>query len=300
MLVSGSKDGFAPFVIIMIVMEHQLVKTNLGFECEICRWHWKTNTTLTPCPGVVRYEYGSQPEHLKNLTYLHKKNLKPKPGVDPAGVIYLQKKGISLWLYEEKDCQIADRNLPTIYQWDARPDLFTVGELRKQNLAPTPDIKPDGVAWVWDNADEWGKWIPLYRISSCIWQPKDSWLTKSALRDKYLLSPKWIKELGKCDRKLKNPHGRNAAPIQLYSRQRVENFLADRAEAYAQWLDKRDRYIAIFEVNREKILQSRNLTREQTAKCLQCASSTTTENGFFCAIHPKGLDFIPCRDWSSR
>ncbi|AUB37420.1 XPA C- terminal [Nostoc flagelliforme CCNUN1] len=260
-------------------MEHQLVKTNLGFKREVCRWHWKTNTTATPCPGVIRYEYGSQPEHLKSLVNLHKKNLKPIAGTDPSGVIYLQKKGIYLWLYEEKDCKIADRNLPQIYEWDDRADLFTVGELRKQNLAPTPDIESDGVAWVWDEDNECGKWIPLYRTTSCQWQPKDNWLTKSALREKYLLSPSWIKELGKCDRKLKNPHGRNAAPIQLYSRQRVESFLADRPEAYAQWLDKRDRHIAIFEANREKMLHSRNLTREQTANCLRCASSATTKDG---------------------
>ncbi|MFN6475283.1 hypothetical protein [Nostoc sp. DedQUE07] len=281
-------------------MGHQLVKTNLGFQCEICRWQWKTSTTVTPCPGVIRYEYGSNPEHLKSRVNLHKKNLKPKAKADAAGVIYLQKKGIYLWLYDEKDCEIADRDLPPIYQWDERGDLQTVGELRKQNLAPTPDMKPDGVAWVWDNDEERGKWIPLYCAASCQWQAKDGWITKTALRQKYLLSPTWIKELGKCDRTLDNPHGRSAAPIQLYSRQRVESFLADRAEAYAQWLDQRDRHIAIFEANKEKIFRSRNLAKEQTANCLKCASGVMTGQGFFCAIYPMGLDCIPCPHWSSR
>ncbi|MEH2102549.1 MAG: hypothetical protein V7K76_22915 [Nostoc sp.] len=281
-------------------MSHQLVKTSLGFQCEVCRWEWKTSNTVTTCPGVIRYEYGSNPDHLKSRVNLHKKNLKPKVGTCAAGVIYLQKKGIYIWLYDEKDCEIDDRNLPQIYQWDDRADLQTVGELRKQNLAPIPDTKPDGVAWGWDNDEECGKWISLYRTTSCRWQPKDSWLTKSALREKYLLSPSWIKELGKCDRTLDNPHGRNAAPIQLYSRQRVESFLAERAEAYAEWLDKRDHHIAIFEANREKIFRSRNLAKQQTIQCLQCASGASTNEGFLCVIYPMGLNFIPCPDWSTR
>ncbi|MEH1780399.1 MAG: hypothetical protein V7L26_15040 [Nostoc sp.] len=280
-------------------MGHQLLKITEGYQCEVCRWQWKTSTTTT-CPGVIRYEYGSNPEHLKSRVDLHKKNLKPKAGVPAAAVIYLQRKGINIWLFDEKDCEIDDRNLPQIYQWDDRSDLQTVGELRKQNLAPIPDIKPDGVAWVWDNDEECGKWIPLYRATSCRWQPKDNWVTKTALRQKYLLSPSWIKKLGNCDRTLDNRNWRNAAPIQLYSRQRIEGFLAENAEAYAQWLDKRDKHLAIFEANREKIFHSRNLAKEQTAKCLECASGISTNEGFLCAIYPMGLNFIPCPDWSKR
>lgn len=76
--------------------------------------------------------------------------------------------------------------------------------------------------------------------------------------------------------------------------------MAQRAEAYAEWLDKRDRHLAIFEANREKIFRSRNLAKEQTAQCLKCASGISTNQGFLCVIHPMGLNFLPCRDWSSR
>jgi hypothetical protein len=280
-------------------MEHKLVKLDKGFQCEVCRWTW-TSSPVIGCPGVVRYSYGSQPDHLKSRINLHKQNLKPKVNIKPAGAIYLQKKRIWIWLFDEKDCELDNPDLPQIYQWDNRGDLQTIGELRKQNLAPCPTTKPDGVGWIWDGDEEWGKWIPLYWANSCQWQAKDSWLTKSTLRQKYLLSPSWIKRLGECDRELDNPRWRNAAPIQLYSRQRVESFLAENAEAYTQWLDKREQHIAIFEANREKIFRTRNLAKEQTVKCLQCASGVTTSKGFLCAIHPMGLDVLPCRDWSSR
>lgn len=160
-------------------MEHQLVKIGKGFQCKVCRWTW-VSLPRTDCPGVIRYDYGAQPDHLKNKISLHKQNLKPIAETSPDAGIYLQKKGVWIWLFDEKYCQVDNPELPQIYQWDNRGDLQTMGELRKQNLAPHPTIKPDGVAWVWDSDEEWGKWIPLYRVSSCQWQAKDSWLTKTS------------------------------------------------------------------------------------------------------------------------
>lgn len=42
--------------------------------------------------------------------------------------------------------------------------------------------------------------------------------------------------------------------MQLHSRQRVERF-ADPAEEYAQWMDERDRCVAIFERHKDVISQ---------------------------------------------
>ncbi len=129
---------------------------------------------------------------------------------------------------------------------------------------------------------------------------KDSWLTKSTLKRTYLLSDGWIKKLGKPDKRLPNERWKRAAPIQLYSRQRVEKFLAENAEAYAQWLDKRDKYLAIFEANKEKIFAKRNLIKEQAARCLKCASGVAMDKGFFCAVHPLGQENLPCPDWFEK
>jgi len=57
----------------------------------------------------------------------------------------------------------------------------------------------------------------------------------------YLLSAKWIKRLGAPDKECTNPHHQKFASMQLYSKQRVEAFLAEHAEEYARWLDERER-----------------------------------------------------------
>jgi len=278
-------------------MEHDLLRIPTGYQCQVCQWTWASKPA-TECPGCVRYGWGGQPENLKSLSGLHKKNLKPKPGSKPAGVVYLRRD--FMWLYDEKECVLDDPELPPIVQWDSRRDLKTTGELRKLNLAPDLAKKPDAVAWVWDRDEEWGKWIPLYSENRCQWQAKDSWVTKSALKKAYLLSDGWIKKLGEPDRRLKNERWRNAAPIQLYSRQRVEAFLADNAEAYSAWIDKRDRCLAIFEQHKDKIFAKRNLKKEQAGRCLKCASGVATEKGFFCAVHPMGQENLPCPDWVER
>ncbi len=277
---------------------HNLVKTKSGYHCQTCNWDWKSKP-YTECPGVPRYDWGCKPDSLKTESDLHKCNLKPKKGVPRSAIIYSMKRG-EIDLYDVKDCEPDNPDLPPICAWDAKGELKTVGELKKINLAPDEENKPRAVAWVWDKEIEWGKWIPLYHPDDCGWKAKDNWITKTALRQKYLLSEGWIKRLGDADRFLDNPHGRSAAPIQLFSRQRIEQFLADNAEEYAKWLDKRDKHLAIFEANKEKIFERRNLIKEQTANCLRCASGCTTPQGFLCAIHPMGVQHMPCLDWVER
>ena len=78
-------------------------------------------------------------------------------------------------------------------------------------------------------------------------------MTKTTIRHTYLLSGKWIKRLGKPGLTTENPNHHKFANMQLYSKQRVETFLAKNALKYAQWLDERDRFIVIFELNSEWI-----------------------------------------------
>ncbi|MUH00828.1 hypothetical protein F7734_54590 [Scytonema sp. UIC 10036] len=280
------------------MIAHDLIKTESGWKCKVCDWLWQSKPK-TECPGVTRYNW-LHPDCLKTTIDLQKKNLKPKDENKPDACIYSQKRCFWIWLYDEKNCEIDNLDLPPIYQWNNRGELKTVGELRKINLTPSEDIKPDGVAWVWDKEEECGVWIPLYLTASCNWKARDNWITKSALKQKYLLSDGWIKKLGQPDKKLENRNYRNAAPIQLYSRQRVEAFLAENATEYAHWLDKREKHLAIFEANKDKIFERRNLIKEQTAKCLRCASGCSLPDGFFCAIHPTGVQYMPCPDWVER
>ena len=280
-------------------MNHILEKTRNGYHCQICSWDWASKPR-SECPGVTRYNWGSQPDYLKTESQLYACNLKPKKGVSRSACILLKRHG-EIDLYNTKDCEVKDPLLPKIYAWDGRSELKTAGELKKINLVPSEGIEPRGVAWVWDDEIACGgKWIPLYHPDDCGWKAKDSYVTKTALKQKYLLSDSWIKRLGQANKLIDNPHGRNVAPIQLFSRQRVEQLLADNAEEYAKWLDKRDKYLAIFEANKEKIFQRRNLVRDQTAKCLRCASGCGTPQGFLCAIYPSGIQNMPCPDWFER
>lgn len=97
--------------------------------------------------------------------------------------------------------------------------------------------------------------------------------------------------------------------MRLYSRIRVEQFLADHAEEYANWMDERDRYVAIFErhknaisLGQERYQEVRRKRKEQQMRCLKCASGCATNRGFLCAIYPMGLEDwqIPCADEVAR
>lgn len=80
-----------------------------------------------------------------------------------------------------------------------------------------------------------------------------------------MLSKTWIKKLGDPDLILDNPHYRNGSDMFLYKQSRVEQFLAENAEEYAKWLVDRDRCVAIFEANREKIESAMKLSRAKAA-----------------------------------
>lgn len=57
-------------------MKHDIVKTETGFQCKVCKWSWKSRP-VTDCPGVQRYEWGTAPENLKTIGQLKKIGLKP-------------------------------------------------------------------------------------------------------------------------------------------------------------------------------------------------------------------------------
>ncbi|MDJ0598115.1 MAG: hypothetical protein QNJ37_04660 [Crocosphaera sp.] len=128
----------------------------------------------------------------------------------------------------------------------------------------------------------------------------------------YLITLK-IKRIGEPD--IVTEHDTYKTSIYLYSRKRVEKFIADNVDEYMEWLDKRDKYIAIFEQNRDKILagaikaqetrklnkevkkakiiaqvwkldDSRKIVKEQMVKCFTCRYGNATKIGFNCnALH---------------
>lgn len=214
-------------------------------------------------PRCFRYENEVPPE-FKSLGQLPLFNLKLKdPAVVPKACYriwsqYTKHEGEwrEVYLYHRDDCEIDDPALPLCYEKDNYPtELKTDKELKDLNLASASGATPRGCYREYWHTKIRTIW--LYHPDDCQWQPKDQWIAKTTLQRTYLLSDGWIRRLGSPDRIAENPHHEKWSEMKLYSRQRVEAFLAENAEEYAQWLSERDRYVAIFEQNREVIAAGR-------------------------------------------
>lgn len=266
------------------------------------------------------YTWDNRPAHLKTPNQLNRYNRTPSDA-NPQGCIWDSNNAEWVFLYAPEECAIADPNLPTCYEYSqVPPELKTKGQLKKMHLS-VEGKNPSACYRFWDKEEEYWVTVLLWHPEDCEWKVPDNYLTKTTLKHTYLLSDGWIKKLGEADLIRENPHHFKFAPMHLYSRQRVEKFLADNAENYAKWLDERDRYIAIFEQNREAILlaqrsaiaagkarvkeekqKQKQLLREQTARCLKCVYGAAFSGGFLCAVYPSGLELyqIPCQDWTER
>lgn len=265
--------------------------------------------TLPTC-----YAKESIPEGLKDKTQLKLLNLTPDKNAKPAGCYRVWEQYSSYeWglatinLYRVEACRIEDETLPPCYKKSNYPaHLKTERELQDLSLVPG-GATPQGCYRVERNGIF--TTVLLYDPEDCQWQAQDNFICRSTLKRTYLLSDGWINRLGEPDMVADNPHHERWSSMKLYSRQRVETFLATHAEEYAEWLSERDRYIEIFnrnraaiEAGRAKVKEQKQAIREQTYRCLRCASGCTTQQGFLCAIHPMGLEphQIPCPDWSDR
>lgn len=286
-------------------MKHRLSKIEKRYVCKGCKRTWKTKP-VSVCVGVEIIDWGINTDGFKTKNELHKMNLK---AIGKPRYYSHSMRGNHRFLYDEKETEVNISELPEILtkaEKDKRGYL-TVNQLKRYNLVPG-DAKPACAVWFWNWEIEEGDWAYFWDKKDCEWQAADNWLSKSTFKKVYLLSDGWIKKLGLPDKEVDNPHS-YSYPIKLYSRQKVELFIAERAEEYSEWLDKRDRYVQIFEQNRDKIkagqerlLEFRKILKEQQSKCLRCASSAYLGSGIFCAIYPSGLeeDQIPCKDFYER
>lgn len=259
----------------------------------------KKATILDPdLPPIIHL---NERGHLKYKWEVENLNLKVTNKTKVSGVIEFWNKVNKTYywqpVYKVEDCEKLDPSLPPVYSYNDRGNLKFEWELNKLNLGPSEDSKPAGMVRWWDKETETYSWKFLYRVEDCGWKAKDDYLTKTTLKKRYLLSEGWIKKVGEPDIITENPHSPYAAPMQLYSRQRVEKYLAAHAEEYAKWLDKRDKLVDHYYKFKDKI----EAKRKQKKMCDNCQSGITfsTDNGqqFLCVIHPTGLDNLPCPDF---
>lgn len=282
-------------------------------------------------------DWKHRPKDLYTEYKLERWNL--KPGKAKAAIWHWTNEEW-VFFYDKADCEIDDPNLPPCYDVEEIPEELNTEqdwERARPNEVIPKDTKPRGCYRYY--SPKRYSWITeyLYSEADLIWQPKDNLISKSVLKSRYLLSESWIKRLGQCD--IETIHSKYKSPVYLYSRHRVEEFIADNAQEYAEWLTKRDRYIAIFNDNREKILaglaratevkkaqakekkqlreaqqiaykfhwnKEENIIKQQMIACLTCSYSSLYGYGkdedFLCSVHPKGISIeqMPCRDFSEK
>ena len=248
--------------------------------------------------------------------------------------------GKFILLYNPKDCELSNPNLPPCYPQDAIPDglksewgwrqaepLF---ELKKDAIASGCFLKKTQQFLINNNGTVVRKPVLLYDRTQLKIHNREVFLSKTKLKQNYHLSPKLLELLGKPDKLEANPINKHYAPVQLYSRKRVEKFLADHAEIYLNHLAKRQTYLAIFEKNRDKLLSPKSRKKAQETKklkqkvpivlkqykwdennkkvalqslqCLRCAYGVVGGSGFLCSVNPLGLDVdqLPCKDWEEK
>ena len=87
------------------------------------------------------------------------------------------------------------------------------------------------------------------------------YITKSTVKSDYGLTDSMLKELGEPDKIAPNPHYRSSPPMQLYLRERVENWVAENTERI------------------EKVLKRRKPKAEKTETLLDVAKAYTMEQG---------------------
>lgn len=278
------------------------------WQCSICARSWKSKPK-TKCVGVLSSTSlsNSQQHELLTLASAARQNLKLKP--DSRTVAYLASAGAlnpETQLFFQRDrFDIAEPWLPPIVERPRTASLKTIEQLRLLDLRPTVGSIPKACYPIPSYSNTTVRFCLLYDVAECVAGYESAYITKTRLLKTYHLSESWLLALGSPDVTQPNPHYENAAPMQLYLRDRVEAFLADRADEYAVWLEERDKRVAIARVISAKAKQKRTLVREQTQKCLTCASAWVRDGGFWCAIYPTGWsEGVPealfCPDWQAR
>lgn len=315
------------------------LKPRAGMKALYVVWYqdWRHYWDIKQCeiddlslPVVVQ----EKPDYLYEKEELRFLNRKIIEDTKATACIWRYKEFIHL--YDPEDCELINKNLPPCHEKKRIPKGLK-SEWGWKQAEPLFELKEEAVAtgcFITQAKDFKTyktviKTVLLYERNQLKIHDKEVFLSKTKLKQNYHLSPKFFELLGKPDKLEENPINEHYAPVQLYSRKRIEKFLSDNAEAYIKHLSKYQKYLAIFEKNKDKLLspESRkkaqatkkvkkkipNVVRQhgwdknnkkmikQSIQCLKCACGVVLNGGFLCAINPYlDLQQIPCQDWQER
>ena len=277
--------------------EHLLKRIDKEWVCENCGLTWKRRPKNMKCEGIPAIDYQDKPSNSIWDFNFDRNNLVLKKRAKP--IAYFHKSSLKHdYCYSKNDCIKDNEDISDLIVSKEEKDRLgykTIRQLEKLYLKPIDNARSCAV-YYWDKEYGCGGHAIFFHPDDTEFYAADEFLTKTTLKKTYLLSDSWVKKLGDCDKRLK--HEYYGTPIYLYSRKRIEKFLADNSEEYCLWLDKRENYVARA-LPLLKLVESKKLQKEQRKRCLKCASSCMTEKGLLCAIHPIGLpvDKLPCPDF---
>lgn len=291
--------------------KHILKKSSTGWCCETCHLGWKRKPR-SKCIGVpVRQtidlnseitEYALSQlnrrllEGASSIGYYNWHYTAPN-GVLLGGVLTSGKVNQGSFIYLLSDTELVDKTIPPAYFFpdlSSRKNLISVTALRKAKQQPKQDARPVACAL------QFHGWENFYKLEDTEEGNRLQYITKTRLKDTYCLSKGWLQKLGDPDLVLPNPHYKRGVEMQLYLVGRVEDFLKERAEEYASWLERRDRLVAnskhlmLYQSQKNRVKQQhtqKNRVKQQHKMCLCCAYSAVFEQGMICAVHP--LEFPP-------
>jgi hypothetical protein len=282
--------------------QHKLTRKDEEYQCEICLKKWNSKSK-TQCIGL---KVTSLNTNLTTISVAAASNLKLKKVSTPIGCLnyatVIDFSAVTHLLFDRQDFEIAEPNLPTVIESNDLNRLRNLNGLRDLDLYPRPGTAPAACCYPKPLNSEIQTWTLLWAIADCVPGYQSRYVTKTRLMDTYDLSAGWVKKLGEPDLVLENPHYKNTAGIQLYLRERVESFLAERAEEYTIWLASRSKRLEIAREHIAKAAIVKKAQRIQTEQCLRCASSAVLDKGLFCCVHPFGWSDreILCPDWTVK
>lgn len=211
-------------------------------------------------------------------------------------------------LYRVEDSEILDSSLLPCYPQENLPSHLNSKWAWKQK-EPLFVLKETAIATGCFQTIEKGEIVLLYDRSQLRLHNREINISKTKLKQIYRFDSEWLEKLGKPDRLQENPVNLRFKPMQVYSRNRVETFLAENAAEYVEYLEKKRKLPQVFDhLNSaielvgeiEDLVATRTIAVGQYQKCLSCACGAVIPNGFLCTVHYQELKQIPCLDYQQK
>jgi hypothetical protein len=196
--------------------QHEYFKNNDGlWECKNCG---RVNKSKSKSPCYLVPSLNKIPDNLATREQLERENLEPTANY----VATVMWSNHVHFLFERKDTQVIDDNLPPIYSYHERPDnLKTKYELEFESKIPPIDLAPTGVIWWWEDKN-YGYFLELYDINNC---EDYNLVTKTEIKNIFNLTDKQFNDISDYFEIEKKVYNRYKQSYSLYRLEKIEDLM---------------------------------------------------------------------------